>query len=156
MAEKRDLEYSPGGCAYIFKHPLLHEVALPFDAVPLYSLAGAVHFEDYTMLRGLPMDFPTDRNVADISDQWMLDPALMPCPVSEYKSRYRSVYFPQCEGWYDFYTGRPLSLSSVLFGNNIPHVRCRRTPLIPLRQHFRAYSFPRRAIAFVGKFIARR
>ena len=86
----------------------------------LYSLAGAVHFEDYTMLRGFPMDFPTDRNVADISDQWMLGPALMPCPVSEYKSRYRSVYFPQCEGWYDFYTGRPLSLSSVLFGNNIP------------------------------------
>lgn len=122
----------------------------------LYSLAGAVHFEDYTMLRGFPMDFPTDRNVADISDQWMLGPALMPCPVSEYKSRYRSVYFPQCEGWYDFCTGRPLSLSSVLFGNNIPHVRCRRTPLIPLRQHFRAYSFPRRAIAFVGKFIARR
>ena len=72
----------------------------------LYSLAGAVHFKDYTMLRGFPMDFPTDRNVADISDQWMLGPALMPCPVSEYKSRYRSVYFPQCEGWYDFYTGR--------------------------------------------------
>lgn len=58
------------------------------------------------MLRGFPMDFPTDRNLADISDQWMLGPALMPCPVSEYKSRYRSVYFPQCEGWYDFYTGR--------------------------------------------------
>ena len=72
----------------------------------LYSLAGAVHFEDYTMLRGFPMDFPTDRNVADISDQWMLGQALMPCPISEYKSRYRSVYFPQCEGWYDFYTGR--------------------------------------------------
>ena len=72
----------------------------------LYSLAGAVHFEDYTMLRGFPMDFPTDRNVADISDQWMLGPALMPCPVSEYKSRSRGVYFPQCEGWYDFYTGR--------------------------------------------------
>ena len=111
----------------------------------LYSLAGAVHFEDYTMLRGFPMDFPTDRNVADISDQWMLGPALMPCPVSEYKSCYRSVYFPQCEGWYDFYTGRPLSLSSVLFGNNIPHVRCRRTPLsnmkkiscLRLREYFR-------------------
>lgn len=121
-----------------------------------YLCGGEDYFEDCTMLRGLPMDFPTDRNVADISDQWMLGPALMPCPVSEYKSRYRSVYFPQCEGWYDFYTGRPLSLSSVLFGNNIPHVRCRRTPLIPLRQHFRAYSSPRRAIAFVGKFIARR
>ncbi len=110
-----------------------------------YLCGGEDYFEDYTILRGLPMDFPTDRNVADISDQWMLGPALMPCPVSEYKSRYRSVYFPQCEGWYDFYTGRPLSLSSVLFGNNIPHVRCRRTPLsnmkkiscLRLREYFR-------------------
>jgi len=72
----------------------------------LYSLTGAVHFEDYTMLRGLPMDFAGDRNVADISDQWMLGPALMSCPVSEYKVRSRSVYFPECEGWYDFYTGK--------------------------------------------------
>ena len=72
----------------------------------LYSLTGAVHFEDYTMLRGLPMDFASDRNVADISDQWMFGPALMPCPVSEYKVRSRSIYFPQCEGWYDFYNGK--------------------------------------------------
>ena len=86
---------------------ILYYMKLRYRLMPyLYSLAGAVHFEDYTMLRGLPMDFPTDRNVADISDQWMLGPALMPCPVSEYKSRSRSVYFPQCEGWYDFYTGR--------------------------------------------------
>ena len=50
------------------------------------------------------MDFPDDPEVRDLSDQWMFGPALMPCPVSEYKARSRSVYFP-AGGWYDFYSG---------------------------------------------------
>ena len=49
----------------------------------------------------------TDPEVLDLSDQWLLGPALMPCPVTEYKARSRSVYFP--EGlWYDFYSGEAL------------------------------------------------
>jgi len=71
----------------------------------LYSLAGAAHFQDYTLLRGLPMDFPADPTVRDLSDQWLLGPALMPCPVYEYQARSRSVYFPE-GGWYDFYSGQ--------------------------------------------------
>ena len=70
----------------------------------LYSMAGAVYLNDYTIMRGLPMDFPDDPAVRDLSDQWMFGPALMACPVSEYKARSRSVYFPE-GGWYDFYTG---------------------------------------------------
>ena len=70
----------------------------------LYSLAASAHFEDGTLMRGLPMDYPQDPQVRDLSDQWMLGPALMPCPVSEYKARSREVYFPE-GGWYDFYTG---------------------------------------------------
>ena len=69
----------------------------------IYSLAAKVHFEDYTMMRGLAMDFPSDPRVFDIGDQWMFGPALMACPVSEYKARSRNVYFPQ-GGWYDFYS----------------------------------------------------
>jgi alpha-D-xyloside xylohydrolase len=70
----------------------------------IYSLAGAVHFDDYTIMRGLPMDFPGDPEVRDLSDQWLFGPALMPCPVYEYQARSRSVYFP-AGGWYDFYSG---------------------------------------------------
>ena len=71
----------------------------------IYSLAGAVNYDGYTMMRGLPMDYPDDPEVADLSDQWLFGPALMPCPVYEYKARSRSVYFP--EGiWYDFYSGK--------------------------------------------------
>ena len=71
----------------------------------LYSMAGWAHFKDYTLMRGLVMDFNGDENVLDIPDQWMFGPALMACPVGYYKARNRSVYFPKQCGWYDFYTG---------------------------------------------------
>ena len=71
----------------------------------LYSMAGWVHLKDYTMMRGLIMDFNGDREVENIKDQWMFGPALMACPVGYYKARNRSVYFPKASGWYDLYTG---------------------------------------------------
>ncbi len=71
----------------------------------IYSLAAKVHFDDYTMMRGLAMDFPNDTRLNDIGDQWMFGPALMACPVSEYKARSRNVVFPQ-GGWYDLYSGK--------------------------------------------------
>ena len=72
----------------------------------LYSMAGAVHFNDYTMMRALVMDFNGDSNVYDIKDQWMFGPSLMACPVTQYKARTRSVYLPKQTGWYDFYTNK--------------------------------------------------
>ena len=92
-----------GSAAY---NSILWYMQLRYRLMPyLYSLAAAVHFEDGTMMRGLPMDYPRDPEVRDLSDQWMLGPALMPCPVYEYKARSREVYFPE-GGWYDFYTGK--------------------------------------------------
>jgi alpha-D-xyloside xylohydrolase len=72
----------------------------------LYSMAGWVHLNDYTMMRALVMDFGSDYNVLDLKDQWMFGPSLMACPVSQYKARNRSVYFPKGCGWYDLYTGQ--------------------------------------------------
>ena len=72
----------------------------------LYSMAGWVHTKDYTMMRGLVMDFNGDGDIYDIKDQWMFGPALMACPVGYYKARNRSVYFPKQSGWYDLYTVR--------------------------------------------------
>ena len=72
----------------------------------LYSMAGMVHLKDYTMMRGLVMDFNGDDNVLDIKDQWMLGPALMACPIGEYQKYSRNVYLPKQKGWYDFYTGK--------------------------------------------------
>ena len=72
----------------------------------LYSMAGMVHFNDYTMMRGLVMDFNGDDNIYNIKDQWMFGSALMACPVGEYQKYSRNVYLPKQKGWYDFYTGK--------------------------------------------------
>lgn len=81
----------------------------------LYSMAGWVHLNDYTMMRHLVMDFGADHHVLDIKDQWMFGPSLMACPVSHYKARNRSVYFPKGCGWYDLYTGE--QVASVKLAN---------------------------------------
>lgn len=73
----------------------------------IYSLAGKTHFDDYTVMRALVMDFGYDRSVFDIGDQYMFGPSLMVCPVYEYKARSREVYLPAGD-WYDFNTGRHL------------------------------------------------
>lgn len=72
----------------------------------LYSMAGAVHLKDYTMMRPLVMDFNGDNNVYNIKNQWMFGPAFMACPVGEYKARTRQVYLPKQTGWYDLYTNK--------------------------------------------------
>lgn len=72
----------------------------------IYSLAGATYFDDYTIMRGLVMDFSADVKVHNIVDQYMLGPSLLVNPVYEYKARTRSVYLPAGTGWYDFYSGK--------------------------------------------------
>jgi alpha-D-xyloside xylohydrolase len=70
----------------------------------LYSLAGKVSHESGTLLRPLVMDFPNDPTARAVADQFLLGPALMVSPVSQYQVRSRSVYLP-ASGWYDFWTG---------------------------------------------------
>lgn len=72
----------------------------------LYSMAGWVHFNDYTIMRGLAMDYTADSEVYNIKDQWMFGPSLMVCPITEYKARQREVYLPKGNGWYDLYTNQ--------------------------------------------------
>ncbi len=75
----------------------------------IYSLAGMVTFGDYTIMRSLIFDFPNDKNVLNISDQYLFGPAFLVNPVTEYKARKRNVYLPDGSDWYDFYTGKKYS-----------------------------------------------
>jgi len=72
----------------------------------IYTMAGMAHFNDYTIMRLLAMDFGADAQVLNIGDQYMFGSALMVCPVYEYKAREREVYFPAGAGWYDLYSGK--------------------------------------------------
>ena len=83
---------------------------LRYQLMPyIYSLAGWTYTKDYTIMRGLAMDFAEDSNVFNIGDQYMFGPSLMACPVTAYGARSRSVYLPKSAGWYDVNTGKYLA-----------------------------------------------
>jgi len=86
---------------------MLYYTQLRYRLMPyIYSLAGKSYFDDYTIMRGLIMDFGTDKNVVNMGDQYMFGNALMICPVYEYKARTREVYFPANTGWYNLQNGK--------------------------------------------------
>jgi alpha-D-xyloside xylohydrolase len=80
----------------------------------IYSLAWRVTRDDYTMQRGLPMDWPEDLRVRDIGDQFMFGPAFLVAPVTEPGATKREVYLPRAAAWYDFWTGARLTAGKVV------------------------------------------
>ena len=65
----------------------------------IYTMAARVHFDDYTIMRPLVMDFLGDSEVINISDEFMFGDAILVCPVYEYKARSRQVYLPAGYDW---------------------------------------------------------
>lgn len=85
---------------------MVYYTKLRYRLLPyIYSLVGKTYLDDYTLLRGLAMDFNHDANIHNIADQYMFGPSLLINPVSDFKARQRSVYLPATNAWYDFYTG---------------------------------------------------
>jgi alpha-D-xyloside xylohydrolase len=74
----------------------------------IYTVAAQTYHNDYTIMRGLIMDFANDGNVRNIADEYMFGPALLVSPVYEYGARSRDVYLPAGTSWYDFYTSAKL------------------------------------------------
>ena len=65
--------------------PILKIDNLRYRLMPyIYSLAWMVSNNDYSIMRGLPMDFPEDEKTYSIGDQYMFGPAVMVCPVTKY------------------------------------------------------------------------
>lgn len=92
------------------EHPayqsMLYYNQLRYRLMPyLYALAGHTYHQDYTIMRGLVMDFAPDTAVRHISDQYLLGPSLLINPVYNFGQRQREVYLPRGQGWYNLYTG---------------------------------------------------
>jgi alpha-D-xyloside xylohydrolase len=86
---------------------MLYYDKLRYQLMPyIYSLAGKTYFDNYTIMRALVMDFPNDKAVFNIGDEYMFGPNILVAPVTEYKARMWQVYLPASTGWYDFYTGK--------------------------------------------------
>ena len=87
--------------AAMLKFDKLRYRLLPY----LYSLAGMVTQEGYTILRPLVMDFRSDVVAREVADEFMFGPALLVSPVTANLERARPVYLPAGSGWYDFWSG---------------------------------------------------
>ena len=86
---------------------MLYYDKLRYRLMPyIYSLAGATHYKDYTIMRGLVMDFAKDTAVTNIGDQFMFGPSLLINPVYTYGATNRKVYLPAGQGWYDMYSSK--------------------------------------------------
>jgi alpha-D-xyloside xylohydrolase len=104
---------------------ILYYTKLRYDLMPyLYSLAGKVHFDDYTIMRPMVMDFTADKKVRNLGDQYMFGPAFLVAPVYEYGARSRQVYLPESTQWYDFYSG-----AAVANGSQVVAAPYERIPL---------------------------
>jgi len=83
----------------------------------IYTLAGQSYFDDYTIMRGLVMDFGKDKNALNINDQFMFGPSLLINPVTEYKATSRQVYLPAGQAWYDLYSGTSFAGGETIKAN---------------------------------------
>lgn len=86
---------------------MLYYNKLRYRLMPyIYSLAGNTYQKDYTMMRGLMMDFPDDLKASNLNDEFLFGPSLLINPVYTYKDRNKNVYLPGGQGWYDLYSGK--------------------------------------------------
>jgi alpha-D-xyloside xylohydrolase len=94
--------------AVLLKYDRLRYRLLPY----IYSLAGRVTTDNYTLMRALTFDFRQDKNVYGIPDQYMFGPAFLVNPVTQqlYSGSHarttpgtRKVYLPAAAKWYDFW-----------------------------------------------------
>jgi alpha-D-xyloside xylohydrolase len=120
----------------------------------LYSLAGAVTLDGYTMMRALAFDFMDDERALGVEDEFMLGPELLVCPVT--RPQYfgpdstplkggcecREVYLPGRGTWIDFWTGERLQGGHELLAPS---------PLETIPLYLRSGSIlPRDSLAGVG------
>ena len=103
-----------GSCGDPFYEALCAAIRLRYRLLPyIYSTAGAVWKEDAMMMQPLFFEFPADTKAADVSDEFMLGPSLLVCPVTKpmrdpqtgAPGNTRTVYLPAGSGWYDLKNG---------------------------------------------------
>lgn len=61
------------------------------------------------LMRPLVYDFPKEKNVIDISDEYLFGESMLVAPVMEYKARKRKVYLPSGYIWENAETGEDLN-----------------------------------------------
>lgn len=105
---------------------LVYYLKLRYELMPyIYSLAGAVFRQNYTIMRTLAFEYREDVSVHNIDDQFMFGPAFLVAPVThamyygpeslvlEGVSKSRSVYLPTGD-WFDYWTDERMKGERVI------------------------------------------
>jgi alpha-D-xyloside xylohydrolase len=76
-----------------------------YQLIPyLYSQAKYTYDTGMPFMRALWMDFPNDKNVYNIGDEYMFGPAFLVAPVTEQGQLVKRVYLPAGADWYNYWT----------------------------------------------------
>jgi len=91
----------------------------------IYSEAWRVTSKSRAFMRALVMDFPSDKKVRDINNEFMFGPSFLVAPVTRpmythrinkdssrtnfKKVKKRNVYLPKGSDWYNFWTGKKIT-----------------------------------------------
>lgn len=82
---------------------------LRYQLMPyIYTMASKITFDGDIMMKPLAFAYPHDQNTWDTGSQYLFGSSIMVAPVTDYKSRSRSVYIPQ-GSWYNFWTGEKIT-----------------------------------------------
>ncbi|MDD4922716.1 MAG: glycoside hydrolase family 31 protein, partial [Bacteroidales bacterium] len=111
-----------GDWAFDVQEKFIH---LRYRLLPyIYSTAWEVTSKSSTFMRALVMDFPNDKKVYDLNNEYLFGKSILVCPVTDsmYVSRVDKtttthldvvktwkVYLPKGSDWYDFWTGKKLT-----------------------------------------------
>ncbi|MFV0528889.1 MAG: TIM-barrel domain-containing protein [Lachnospiraceae bacterium] len=99
-----------------FYDAIAQAIKLRYHLMPyVYSMAGRVYLQQYTMLRSLLFDYAADPIAKELDSEFMFGDSLLVCPVTQpmYYERNNKVldtakrwrcYLPQGNDWYDYYT----------------------------------------------------
>ena len=111
--------WDPNTKTVLLKFDKLRYRLLPY----IYSLAGMVTNNNYTIMRSLAFDFRKDSNVYNIQDQYMFGPAFLVNPVTQQMytgndirtgDKTRKLYLPANTKWFDFWTGNVANGGSTI------------------------------------------
>jgi alpha-D-xyloside xylohydrolase len=85
-------------------------INLRYQLLPyIYSTAWDVTANQSSMMRGLVMDFPKDKNALDINDEYMFGKSLLVSPVTLSAISSKETWLPAGADWYDFWTAEKFS-----------------------------------------------